>query len=141
MRSLYAPFQRNHERIFFMGVRSAELTKYAAHAMLATRISFMNELANLSEKLGADIESVRIGIGADPRIGTQFLYPGCGYGGSCFPKDVKALIQTARSQGFEAKVLQAVEETNDNQKRVLIPIPIRNANKITCNPGWMVAIN
>ncbi|HRE16460.1 MAG TPA: UDP-glucose/GDP-mannose dehydrogenase family protein, partial [Rhodocyclaceae bacterium] len=120
MRSLYSPFQRNHERIIVTDVRSAELIKYAANAMLATRISFMNELANLSEKLGADIEMVRKGIGADPRIGYHFLYPGCGYGGSCFPKDVKALIKTAKDDaGLELKVLTAVEEANDAQKHVL----------------------
>ena len=120
MRSLYAPFQRNHERIIVTDVRSAELIKYAANAMLATRISFMNELANLSEKLGADIEMVRKGIGADPRIGYHFLYPGCGYGGSCFPKDVKALIKTAKDDAeIDLKVLTAVEEANDLQKQVL----------------------
>ena len=119
MRQLYAPFQRNHERLIVMDVRSAELTKYAANAMLATRISFMNELANLAEKLGADIELVRQGIGADPRIGFHFLYPGCGYGGSCFPKDVQALGRTARETGQELKVLQAVEDANEAQKKVL----------------------
>ena len=119
MRQLYAPFQRNHERLIVMDVRSAELTKYAANAMLATRISFMNELANLAEKLGADIELVRQGIGSDPRIGFHFLYPGCGYGGSCFPKDVQALERTAREAGQSLKVLQAVEDANDAQKRVL----------------------
>jgi UDPglucose 6-dehydrogenase len=119
MRSIYAPFQRNHERLVMMDVRSAELTKYAANAMLATRISFMNELANLAEILGADIESVRKGIGSDPRIGYDFLYAGCGYGGSCFPKDVKALIKTAISSQYDLKVLSAVEEANDIQKHVL----------------------
>ncbi len=120
MRALYAPFQRNHERLIIMDVRSAELTKYAANAMLATRISFMNELANLAEKLGADIESVRRGIGSDPRIGYDFLYAGAGYGGSCFPKDVKALIKTAaHDAGIELKVLTAVELANDAQKHVL----------------------
>ncbi len=120
MRALYAPFQRNHERFILTDVRSAELTKYAANAMLATRISFMNELANLAEKLGADIEMVRQGIGSDPRIGYHFLYPGCGYGGSCFPKDVKALIKTASTDGdLDLRVLAAVEETNDAQKHVL----------------------
>lgn len=120
MRALYAPFQRNHERLIVTDVRSAELTKYAANAMLATRISFMNELANLAEVLGADIEMVRQGIGADPRIGYHFLYPGCGYGGSCFPKDVKALIKTAAGQGgLDLKVLTAVEAANDAQKHVL----------------------
>jgi len=120
MRALYAPFQRNHERLIITDVKSAELIKYAANAMLATRISFMNELANLSEKLGADIEMVRQGIGSDPRIGYHFLYPGCGYGGSCFPKDVKALIKTAEDDaGLTLKVLTAVEEANDAQKHVL----------------------
>ena len=120
MRALYAPFQRNHERLILTDVRSAELTKYAANAMLATRISFMNELANLAEKLGADIEMVRQGIGSDPRIGYHFLYPGCGYGGSCFPKDVKALIKTAAGEaGLELQVLTAVEASNDAQKHVL----------------------
>ncbi len=121
MRALYAPFQRNHERLVVMDIRSAELTKYAANAMLATRISFMNELANLAEKLGADIEMVRQGIGADPRIGYHFLYPGCGYGGSCFPKDVQALRRTARdAAGVELRVLAAVEAANEAQKHVLI---------------------
>ena len=120
MRALYAPFQRNHERLIVTDLRSAELTKYAANAMLATRISFMNELANLAEKLGADIEMVRQGIGSDPRIGYDFLYPGCGYGGSCFPKDVKALIKTAADKAdIDLKVLGAVEEANDAQKHVL----------------------
>lgn len=119
MRTLYAPFQRNHERLVMMDVRSAELTKYAANAMLATRISFMNELANLAELLGADIESVRKGIGSDPRIGYDFLYPGCGYGGSCFPKDVKALISTGKNNDYDLKVLNAVEAANDAQKEVL----------------------
>ena len=119
MRELYAPFQRNHERLIVMDVKSAELTKYAANAMLATRISFMNELANLAEKLGADIELVRKGIGSDPRIGFHFLYPGVGYGGSCFPKDVQALIRTAQDAGQELQVLQAVEAANEAQKSVL----------------------
>lgn len=120
MQALYAPFQRNHERIIITDVKSAELAKYAANAMLATRISFMNELANLAEKLGADIEMVRQCIGSDPRIGYHFLYPGCGYGGSCFPKDVKALIKTAADEaGITLKVLTAVEEANDEQKHVL----------------------
>ena len=120
MRELYAPFQRNRERFVLMDVQSAELTKYAANAMLATRISFMNEMANLAEKLGADIESVRKGIGSDPRIGYDFLYSGCGYGGSCFPKDVRALIRTARQDGgIDLKVLAAVESANESQKQVL----------------------
>ncbi len=125
MRELYAPFQRNHDRFVLMDRRSAELTKYAANAMLATRISFMNELANLSEKLGADIESVRKGIGSDPRIGYDFLYAGCGYGGSCFPKDVQALLKTAHHDAeMDLKVLAAVEQANHHQKRVL-PAKIR----------------
>lgn len=119
MRQLYAPFQRSHSRLIVMDVRSAELTKYAANAMLATRISFMNELANLAEKLDADIEQVRQGIGADPRIGYQFLYPGCGYGGSCFPKDVRALNRTAAAVGSPLRLLAAVEEVNEFQKGVL----------------------
>ena len=119
LRALYAPFNRNHERVVRMDVRSAELTKYAANAMLATKISFMNELANLAERLGADIEQVRVGIGSDPRIGYHFIYPGVGYGGSCFPKDVKALERTARDAGYSAELLQAVEAVNDRQKRSL----------------------
>lgn len=119
MRRLYLPFQRNHERLIVMDVRSAELTKYAANAMLATRISFMNELANLAEALGVDIEKVRQGIGSDPRIGYHFLYPGCGYGGSCFPKDVKALARTADEHGLPLRVISAVEAANDAQKRRL----------------------
>ncbi len=119
MRSLYAPFQRNHDRILFMDVRSAELTKYAANAMLATRISFMNEVANLAERLGADIEQVRKGIGSDPRIGYHFLYAGTGYGGSCFPKDVQALQRTASDAGSGLEILAAVESVNEKQKGVL----------------------
>jgi UDPglucose 6-dehydrogenase len=120
LRNIYAPFQRNRERLLVMDVRSAELTKYAANAMLATRISFMNELANLAERLGADIEHVRQGIGSDPRIGWHFLYPGVGYGGSCFPKDVKALRYTAERAGAPLRVLGAVEAANEAQKRVLV---------------------
>ena len=120
LRNIYAPFQRNRERLLVMDVRSAELTKYAANAMLATRISFMNELANLAETLGADIEHVRQGIGSDPRIGWHFLYPGVGYGGSCFPKDVKALQHTAQRAGSPLRVLGAVEAANEAQKRVLV---------------------
>jgi UDPglucose 6-dehydrogenase len=120
MRALYGPFQRNHERLIVMDVRSAELTKYAANAMLATRISFMNELALLAERLGADIEKVRQGIGSDPRIGYQFLYPGCGYGGSCFPKDVQALQRTGREAGMDLMILGAVEAVNERQKTVML---------------------
>lgn len=120
MRALYAPFNRTQDRMQIMDVRSAEFTKYAANAMLATRISFMNELALLAEKVGADIELVRRGIGSDPRIGYQFLYAGAGYGGSCFPKDVKALVRTAADNGIALKVLSAVEEANERQKRVLV---------------------
>jgi UDPglucose 6-dehydrogenase len=120
LRQLYAPFQRNRERLVVMDIKSAELTKYAANAMLATRISFMNELAVLAEKLGADIEQVRHGIGSDPRIGYHFLYAGCGYGGSCFPKDVQALRRTAQENGVPLRVLDAVEAANDAQKRILV---------------------
>lgn len=119
LRELYAPFNRNHEKIVVMDIRSAELTKYAANAMLATKISFMNEIANLAERLGADVEAVRRGIGSDPRIGYHFIYPGLGYGGSCFPKDVKALIHTARSTDFSPELLLAVERRNEAQRRVL----------------------
>ena len=128
MKALYAPFQRNHEKLLIMDLRSAELTKYAANAMLATRISFMNELALLAENLGADIELVRQGIGSDPRIGYHFLYAGCGYGGSCFPKDVKALIKTGADVGHALHVLNAVEDANDAQKLVLV-------NKIVAHFG------
>lgn len=119
MRELYAPFNRNHDKVIVMDTRSAELTKYAANCMLATKISFMNEMANLAELLGADIEMVRHGIGSDPRIGYHFIYPGLGYGGSCFPKDVKALIKTAELMSFDAKVLKAVDERNCHQKSIL----------------------
>ena len=120
MQALYAPFQRQRDKLVMMDIRSAELTKYAANAMLATRISFMNEMALLAEKLGADIEQVRRGIGSDPRIGAQFLYPGCGYGGSCFPKDVKALLHSAEGVGEPLHVLGAVERANERQKHVLV---------------------
>ncbi|MDF2177979.1 UDP-glucose/GDP-mannose dehydrogenase family protein [Aliiglaciecola sp. CAU 1673] len=119
LRQLYAPFNRNHDKIFVMDVRSAELTKYAANCMLATKISFMNEMANLAEQFGADIENVRRGIGSDPRIGYHFIYAGCGYGGSCFPKDVQALVRSATAVGYESKILQAVESVNQAQKHKL----------------------
>lgn len=119
MRELYAPFNRNHEKIIVMDIKSAELTKYAANCMLATKISFMNEMANIAERVGADIEHVRHGIGSDPRIGYQFIYPGCGYGGSCFPKDVQALVRTTDSIGYESKILKAVEAVNYAQKHKL----------------------
>ena len=116
LRELYAPFNRNHERLLCMDVRSAELTKYAANVMLATKISLMNELANIAERVGADIEHIRIGIGSDPRIGYAFIYPGVGYGGSCFPKDVRALERTARQHGYDAALIRSVEEVNKRQK-------------------------
>jgi UDPglucose 6-dehydrogenase len=119
LKALYGPFNRSRERVITMDIRSAELTKYAANAMLATKISFMNELANLAERLGADIEQVRHGIGSDSRIGYSFIYPGCGYGGSCFPKDVKALERTAQEMGYHAELLSAVENVNDRQKHRL----------------------
>ncbi len=126
LKALYAPFNRNHERIVLMDTRSAELTKYAANAMLATKISFMNEMANIAERVGADIELVRHGIGSDPRIGYSFIYPGAGYGGSCFPKDVQALERIARSHGYEARVLDAVETVNRNQKEKLFELVSRH---------------
>jgi len=119
LRELYAPFNRNHDRVVAMDVRSAELTKYAANAMLATKISFMNEMANIAERVGADIEQVRLGIGSDSRIGYSFIYPGCGYGGSCFPKDVRAIEQTARAHGYEPRILPAVDASNEAQKEIL----------------------
>jgi UDPglucose 6-dehydrogenase len=119
LRTLYEPFNRNRDRMIVMDTRSAELTKYAANAMLATKITLMNELANLAERVGADIENVRLGIGSDPRIGYHFIYPGCGYGGSCFPKDVKALVASSTAVGFRAEMLQAVESVNERQKHVL----------------------
>lgn len=128
MRDLYAPFMRSHERILFMGVRAAEMTKYAANAMLATKISFMNEIANLCDRMGVDVESVRNGIGSDSRIGYSFIYPGAGYGGSCFPKDVKAIIHMAHGVDFEPKLLEAVEARNEAQKHVLF-------SKITARYG------
>jgi len=120
MRALYEPFIRNHDRLVVMDIRSSELTKYAANAMLATKISFMNELANIAERLGADIEKVRVGIGSDPRIGYSFIYPGTGYGGSCFPKDVQALIRSSQEVGHKAQILGAVEAVNERQKEVLV---------------------
>jgi UDPglucose 6-dehydrogenase len=119
LRALYDPFTRSREKLIIMDLRSAELTKYAANAMLATKISFMNELANLAERFGADIEKVRVGIGSDPRIGYHFIYPGLGYGGSCFPKDVQALARSARRVGYEPKLLDSVETVNKAQKQVL----------------------
>lgn len=126
LKRLYAPFNRNHERIVVMDVRSAELTKYAANAMLATKISFMNEIANIAEKVGADVEMVRQGIGSDPRIGWHFIYPGAGYGGSCFPKDVQALAKTAQQHGYHAELLGAVESVNDRQKAHLFELVQRH---------------
>ncbi|MDE2272005.1 MAG: UDP-glucose/GDP-mannose dehydrogenase family protein, partial [Xanthomonadaceae bacterium] len=126
LKALYAPFNRNHERIVLMDTRSAELTKYAANAMLATKISFMNEMANIAERVGADIELVRHGIGSDPRIGYSFIYPGAGYGGSCFPKDVQALEHTARSNGYAARLLGAVEAVNRDQKCKLFELVSRH---------------
>jgi UDPglucose 6-dehydrogenase len=120
MKRLYKPFQLNGDRMIFMDIPSAEMTKYAANAMLATKISFMNDIANLCERVGANASMVRKGIGSDPRIGSKFIYPGVGYGGSCFPKDVKAIINTAKNFGYELKVLQAVEEVNENQKQVIV---------------------
>jgi UDPglucose 6-dehydrogenase len=120
LRALYEPFTRNHDRLVVMDIRSAELAKYAANALLATKISFMNELAGMAEQLGADIEKVRLGIGSDPRIGYSFIYPGIGYGGSCFPKDVKALIHAARTEGMDALLLRAVEAVNERQKQALV---------------------
>jgi UDPglucose 6-dehydrogenase len=132
MRALYEPFTRNHDRLVVMDIRSSELTKYAANAMLATKISFMNEMANLAERLGADIEKVRVGIGSDPRIGYGFIYPGVGYGGSCFPKDVQALERSGRAVGYESGILAAVEAVNARQKQVLF-------NKISRHFGGKLA--
>jgi len=132
MHDLYMPFMRNHERLIFMGVRDAEMTKYAANAMLATKISFMNEIANLCERMGVDVENVRLGIGSDSRIGYSFIYPGAGYGGSCFPKDVKALVHMARLNDFEPKVLDAVEARNETQKhRLFEKITLRFGNDLS----------
>jgi len=129
LRRLYAPFNRNHERIVVMDVRSAELTKYAANAMLATKISFMNEIANIAERVGADVEHVRQGIGSDPRIGWHFIYPGAGYGGSCFPKDVQALARTAQQYGYAPELLQAVEGVNERQKGHLFELIQRHYDR------------
>jgi len=126
LRELYAPFNRNHDKVIVMDIRSAELTKYAANCMLATKISFMNEIANLAERFGADIENVRRGIGSDPRIGYQFIYPGCGYGGSCFPKDVQALVRSATGVGYQAKILESVEAVNYAQKEKLFEYILRH---------------
>ena len=140
MNELYEPFNRNHERIIFMDVKSAELTKYAANAMLATKISFMNELANMAEILGADIEEVRKGIGADPRIGYHFIYPGCGYGGSCFPKDVQALERTAAQIGYNAELLKATESVNNRQKARLFEKLAKHFGGINKLSGKTIAI-
>jgi UDPglucose 6-dehydrogenase len=126
LEQLYAPFNRNHDRILHMDIRSAELTKYAANVMLATRISLMNELANMADRLGADIEAVRRGIGSDPRIGFNFIYPGAGYGGSCFPKDVRALVHTAIASGYDADIVRSVASVNERQKRVLLDKILRH---------------
>ena len=140
LKRLYAPFNRNHERIVVMDVRSAELTKYAANAMLATKISFMNEIANIAERVGADVEMVRQGIGSDPRIGWHFIYPGAGYGGSCFPKDVQALAKTAQQHGYNAELLNSVESVNDRQKAHLFDLMVRHYGGVDALRGKMVAV-
>ena len=140
LKRLYAPFNRNHERIVVMDVRSAELTKYAANAMLATKISFMNEIANIAERVGADVEMVRQGIGSDPRIGWHFIYPGAGYGGSCFPKDVQALARTAHQHGVEPRLLGAVEAVNDHQKGHLFELMTRHYGGVEALRGKTVAV-
>ncbi len=140
LKRLYAPFNRNHERIVVMDVRSAELTKYAANAMLATKISFMNEMANIAERVGADIEMVRHGIGSDPRIGRHFIYPGAGYGGSCFPKDVQALARTAQQAGYRAELLEAVEAVNDRQKSHLFDLVLRHYGGVDALRGRTFAV-
>jgi len=140
VRRLYAPFNRNHDRIVAMDVRSAELTKYAANAMLATKISFMNEIANIAERVGADIEHVRKGIGSDPRIGWHFIYPGAGYGGSCFPKDVQALARTAQQHGYGARLLDAVEAVNDSQKGHLYELVVRHYGSESALRGKTFAV-
>ncbi|AWV07180.1 UDP-glucose dehydrogenase family protein [Marilutibacter maris] len=140
LKRLYAPFNRNHERIVVMDVRSAELTKYAANAMLATKISFMNEIANIAERVGADVEMVRHGIGSDPRIGWHFIYPGAGYGGSCFPKDVQALARTAQHHGVEPRLLNAVEAVNEHQKGHLFELMARHYGGVDALRGKTVAV-
>lgn len=140
LRQLYAPFQRNHDRMVVMDVRSAELTKYAANAMLATKISFMNEIANIAEQVGADVEMVRQGIGSDPRIGWHFIYPGTGYGGSCFPKDVQALARTAVRHGVAPKLLEAVEAVNDSQKGRLYELMVRHYGGAGALAGKTIAV-
>lgn len=140
LRRLYAPFNRNHDRIVSMDVRSAELTKYAANAMLATKISFMNEIANIAEKVGADIEMVRQGIGSDPRIGWHFIYPGAGYGGSCFPKDVQALARTAQLHGHPPTLLDAVEAVNEHQKGHLFELMLRHYGDAGALRGKTIAL-
>lgn len=140
MRQLYAPFSRNHDKLIVMDVRSAELTKYAANAMLATRISFMNELANLAEVLGADIDAIRMGIGSDPRIGPDFLYAGMGYGGSCFPKDVKALLKTSVDHGKSLHILDAIERVNEQQKNILFDKIVRHFGGVQHLAGKTIAV-
>lgn len=140
LRELYAPMNRNHERLIIMDVRSAELTKYAANAMLATKISFMNEVANIAERLGADMEKVRHGIGSDPRIGYDFIYPGCGYGGSCFPKDVRALARTAAEVGYTAKLLTTVESVNEKQKQRMFELICRHFGGVDRLKGLTFAL-
>lgn len=135
MEEIYEPFNRNHNKIIVMDAKSAELTKYAANCLLATKISFMNEMSNIAEKVGADIENVRLGIGSDPRIGSQFIYPGCGFGGSCFPKDVKALIKTSGDHGVEPSLLNAVEKVNNTQKLKVVEIIDKHyRNEAACDP-------
>ena len=140
LRFLYSPFNRSHERFIAMDIRSAELTKYAANSMLATKISFMNEIANIAERVGADVEEVRRGIGSDSRIGFSFIYPGVGYGGSCFPKDVQALERTARKHGYDARILQAVEAVNDRQKEHLFELMLRHYGSVDALRGRTVAL-
>ncbi|MBZ0088043.1 MAG: UDP-glucose/GDP-mannose dehydrogenase family protein [Thermomonas sp.] len=140
MKRLYAPFNRNHERIVAMDVRSAELTKYAANAMLATKISFMNEISRIAEEVGADVELVRKGIGSDPRIGWRFIYPGAGYGGSCFPKDVQALAKTALQHGVRTRLLDAVEAVNDAQKSHLFELMVRHYGSVSAIRGKTIAL-